>query len=99
MTDADLAAGVAALVAYEGWEAGLVGDQANTAGATEIIKVLDSSGPAPTPDAQAIVAATAASALMTSLTNAGYGSDVTSEQCLEAAQAVIAAVQAERGTV
>jgi hypothetical protein len=100
MTDADLAAGKVALLAYvqqiEGWEAAFVPDSAITDGATQIINALDQSGSAPTPDAQAIVADTAAAALYQSITDAGYGDYVTSDQCVTAAQAVIAAVTAER---
>lgn len=100
MTNQDIAVGEAALRAYvneiEGWKAAFVPEQACRDGAIDIIKAWDSCGPLPTPDAQAIGYATCGSALMTAIAKAGYGDDVTAEECLTGATRVVRAVVANR---
>lgn len=100
MTDQDLAAGVPPLKAYvqqiEGWEADFITDDVYTDGVTTIVNAWDSVGQADNVDAVDLKYANCAMALYQSISAAGYGSDVTVEQCSEAAKLVITAVLAAR---
>ena len=103
MTDAEVVAGAAALKAYveqiDGWEANFVSDDTYTAGSTEVIQYWDQKNPTndlSDPDAEATLIANCGLALYQSISAAGYGSSVTPDQCVSAAQAVMAAVQALR---
>jgi len=101
MTNGDIDVGEAALRAYvnkiEGWKAAFVPEQACRDGAIDVIRAWDAMPqPLPTPDAQEIGYAACGSALMAAITNAGYGSDVTAEECMAGATAVVTAVVAAR---
>lgn len=100
MTNGDIAAGEAALTAYvqrtEGFKAYFVPEQAERDGAIDIIKQMDSVGKPDNPDAVDLLQATCGLALYQAISSAGYGSDVTADQCAEAAGEVIAAVNAYR---
>lgn len=100
MTNGDIAAGEAALTAYvdrtEGFEAYFVPEQAERDGAIDIIKQMDSVGKPDNTDAAELLQAACGMALFQAIGAAGYGNDVTAEQCSEAAGEVIAAVNAYR---
>lgn len=95
-SSSDIATGAAALRAYvqtiDGWEASFVPDNVYSQGSQEVLAVLDAVPP-PAPPASK----PAGNALFLSITNAGYGDQVTLDQCVAAAQAVINAVLAARG--
>jgi hypothetical protein len=93
MTDAQFAAGVAALTAYvkniEGWKASFISDDVYSQGVSDIFDTWDASS-----GSTQVKEAACGAALYQSITNAGYGSDVTPAQCIAAAQAVMTAALA-----
>lgn len=100
MTNEDIEIGEAALTAQvqalEGWEAAFVPESAERQGAITIIAKWDSIGAADNPDAVDLKNAAIGLALYQAISDAGYASYVTPEQCITAAVAVIGAVLAAR---
>ena len=93
-TQADINKGAQALMAYvqsvDGWEANLVPWSAYASGAQIVITKWDSIGAADNPDALALKKATCGMALYTAIYHAGYGQQITAEQCAAGADAVLA---------
>lgn len=88
MTDAQYAAGVAALTAYvkqiEGWKASFVPATVYSEGVSDIFDTWDAAS-----GSTQVKEAACGAALYQSISNAGYGDDVTPAQCIAAAQAVM----------
>ena len=97
MTDEDIDIGEAALKAYvervDGFEAWFVQEQAYRDGAIDVIKVMDASGAST--DTNALYTA-CGQALYKAISDAGYSNDVTLDQCVSGATAVVEAVVAGR---
>ena len=101
MTPADTTAGAAALKAYvqsvDGLEAFLVTEADYEAGANVVIQQWDSLGPMTNPNSEAMGRASCGDVLYQDITEEGYSSAVTAQQCMAGADAVINAVVAGRG--
>lgn len=91
MTNEDIAVGEAALRGaverLEGWMAAFVPESAERDGAIVVIREIDSGNND---------AAACGAVLHNAIAQAGYGSQVTTEQCIQLAAAVISAVVASR---
>jgi len=94
-TDAELAAGVAAAIVYEGWiDSTAIGEANNESMVTLVITTADAS-PDQTGNGRQ---ASAVAALTTAITNAGYASEVSSTMIIGVTAAVLQAVAALRQT-
>ena len=97
----ELAAGEAALKSFvekiDGWEADFVPTSIYAQGVTEIISAWDAAPVAGDAQAEHAKEADCGSVLYQSIVKAGYGNQVTPDQCQEAVLAVIDAVLKVRG--
>ena len=82
----------------EGWMAAFVPSTDITQGAVMVLQRLDLlSQPSNPYSSLGLLASACGLELYHSISNAGFGSYVTTSQCVEAAQEIIVAIQAKRG--
>jgi len=94
-TQADIDIGATALKNYvmqiDGWEANFVPWGTYESGSQLVLDAWDSAGQADNPDALDLKKASCGMALYKAISNAGYASRVTADQCAAGANAVLAA--------